>query len=143
MVCRYIAQTNPNGWTPTAVLNLVAGNIPLCVAGVRAYLEQQGPPPMLRHTAGVLVAFTFTPSKDRYVAEWRWTPEPAHPATLLLLSRKRFPGGATLTFDPPNVFDVAWMSDKVRTRLVSFPCPSSIELTRARHTPPVGDRSTL
>jgi len=113
---RYIAQTNPNGWTPKSVLNLVAASVPLCAATVRNYLEQHGPPPMLRHTAGVLKAFTFTPAEHRYVATWQWTADAAHPATLFLLSRKRFPGGATLSFTPPNVFDVAWLDSKVPPR---------------------------
>jgi len=68
--------------------------------------------------AGFLQTFSLDAADTAFSASWQWRAGPAHAATAVLLSPKRYQGGADVVLAPPAAaaFHVAWDPTRVRVR---------------------------
>ena len=64
--------------------------------------------------AGYLQAFSLDSTDALFTASWKWRVEPVHSATLVLVSPRRYKGGAEVSVTPADQFHVAWDQERVR-----------------------------
>lgn len=110
----YISKSNPKGWLPPPVLKMVANSVPLCVAGVRDYLQKYGAPPFVTKLAGETVNTTFDHNSSEFALFFNSRPSPYAPVSKVFVPTSRYPLGIDVTLSTGDKGSATWNSNKVR-----------------------------
>ena len=113
-----MSQSDPKGWVPASVLQLVSSQIPLCVAGIREYFTKSGPPPTTVHAAGKILAHNFNHDTSKYDMKFTHNPNPWVKTTEIYVSPRRYPRGFNASISPETGFEAKWDPSKVQTGLL-------------------------
>jgi hypothetical protein len=84
----------------------------MCIANVRDYYNEFGPPAYLTQIAGVVVNYKFDHDSSSYNLEYSSKPTDYVKSTKIYLSNKRYPSGCDITCEGASSF--SWNSEQVR-----------------------------